>query len=156
MKIKGVITEDFVNYKKPCMTIMMPFCDFKCGAELCQNSELATAPAYNIDNNKLQSMYQNNPITEAICFQGLEPFDSDDVFDMISCFRSITKDDIIIYTGYTEQELKEKGFLQKLKKYGIINIIVKVGRYIPNNESHYDELLGVTLVSQNQYATRVC
>ena len=42
MKIKGLISEDFVNYKKPSMTIMFPYCiGFKCGAEYCQNSPLA-------------------------------------------------------------------------------------------------------------------
>ena len=44
MKIKGLISEDFVNYKKPAMTIMFPHCNgFKCGAEYCQNSPLSKA-----------------------------------------------------------------------------------------------------------------
>jgi len=33
MIIKGLIDEDFVNYKKPSMTIMMPYCTFKCDKE---------------------------------------------------------------------------------------------------------------------------
>ena len=33
MKIKGLISEDFVNYKKPAMTIMFPYCTFKCGTD---------------------------------------------------------------------------------------------------------------------------
>jgi hypothetical protein len=31
-------------------------------------------------------------------------------------------------------------------------VIVKFGRFIPNQKSHYDEILGVNLVSPNQYA----
>ena len=58
--------------------------------------------------------------------------------------------------GYTEEELSdskncEQFFLyQNLKKYP--NVIVKFGRYVPGDEPHYDEILGVNLVSQNQYA----
>ena len=40
MKIKGLITEDFVNYKKASMTIIFPYCTFKCGEDYCQNSPL--------------------------------------------------------------------------------------------------------------------
>jgi len=32
------------------------------------------------------------------------------------------------------------------------NIIVKFGRYRPNQEKHYDKILGVFLASDNQYA----
>ena len=31
--VKGIIFEDFVNYKKPSMVIEMPYCDFKCDKE---------------------------------------------------------------------------------------------------------------------------
>ena len=47
MHVKGVIEEDFVNYKVPSMFINTCFCDFKCCTELgldigvCQNSPLA-------------------------------------------------------------------------------------------------------------------
>ena len=30
MVVKGIVDEDFVNYKVPSMTIMFPYCDFKC------------------------------------------------------------------------------------------------------------------------------
>ena len=29
LTVKGIIFEDFINYKKPCMVIEMPRCDFK-------------------------------------------------------------------------------------------------------------------------------
>ena len=45
MKIKGLIDEDWVNYKKPSMYIAFPRCSFKCdkecGRQVCQNSALA-------------------------------------------------------------------------------------------------------------------
>ena len=44
MFIKGIIDEDFVNYKKPAMVIEFPSCDFKCdkecGKTVCQNNPL--------------------------------------------------------------------------------------------------------------------
>lgn len=154
MKIKGLIDEDFVNYKTKCMTIEMPYCSFKCdkecGQQVCQNSALADAPIIWVDNDKLIERYLNNPITEAVCFQGLEPFDSyKDIKSFISLLRSKQCwDDIVIYTGYTEEEIKNQ--LCYLRPYR--NIIVKFGRYVPNQKSHYDEILGVTLASPNQYA----
>ena len=34
MLIKGIIDEDFLNYKKPSMVIAFPHCSFKCEKEL--------------------------------------------------------------------------------------------------------------------------
>ena len=42
---------------------------------------------------------------------------------------------------------------QEMNLYG--NIIIKFGRFIPNQPSIYDEILGVTLASNNQYAKRL-
>ena len=35
------------------------------------------------------------------------------------------------------------------------NLIMKFGRFIPNQKPHYDEILGVNLASNNQYARRI-
>ena len=35
------------------------------------------------------------------------------------------------------------------------NIIIKFGRFIPNRPSRYDEVLGVELASDNQFAKRI-
>ena len=35
------------------------------------------------------------------------------------------------------------------------NIIIKFGRFIPNQQSHYDAVLGIKLASSNQYAERI-
>ena len=40
-------------------------------------------------------------------------------------------------------------------KMNFKNIIIKYGRYIPDQEPHYDEVLGVNLASDNQYAERL-
>ena len=153
MKIKGLISEDFVNYKKPAMTIMFPHCNgFKCGAEYCQNSPLSKAEDIEMDISDIVIRYLNNPITESVVMQGLEPFDSwDDLIGLVDCLRRSTDDDIVIYTGYNKEEIINKVCL--LSNYK--NIIIKYGRYITNQEKHYDEVLGVYLASSNQYAERI-
>ena len=152
MKIKGLISEDFVNYKKPAMTIMFPRCTFKCGEGYCQNSPLVKAENIELDVSDIVARYLNNPITESVVMQGLEPFDSwDDLIELVDCLRRSTNDDIVIYTGYNKEEIINKVCL--LSNYK--NIIIKYGRYIPNQEKHYDEVLGVYLASSNQGAEKI-
>ena len=152
MKIKGLITEDFVNYKKASMTIIFPYCTFKCGEDYCQNSPLTKSPIIEISINDLVNRYNNNPITEAIVMQGLEPFDSwSDLKEFVKKLREYNNDDIVIYTGYNKDEVIK--YIKELSVYP--NIIVKFGRYIPNQEKHYDDVLGVYLASNNQYAERI-
>ena len=158
MKIKGIIHEDFVNYKKPSMVVEFPRCDFKCdkecGQEVCQNSSLVKSPTHDIPVDKIVLSYLKNSITSALVCQGLEPFDSkEDLYQLIKFFRKYADDDIVIYTGYTEEELFfDIEFLKRVYK----NIIIKFGRFIPNQPSYYDETLGVFLASSNQYAKKIC
>lgn len=152
MKIKTLLDDDLVNYKKPTMTIAFPKCTFKCekecGKKVCQNSELAKMPNIEVSVDKLIERYMNNKISKAVCLQGLEPFDSwGDVQAFVREFRSRCDDDIVIYTGYTEEE--KSGEVAWLSQFA--DIIVKFGRYIPNQEKHFDEVLGVELASDNQY-----
>lgn len=154
MFVKGIIYQDFINYKKPAMVIEMPRCDFKCdkecGSQVCQNLDLARQPDIKVDAIKIMKQYISNPITEAIVFQGLEPFYDEDLLLWINLIRVYTHDDIVIYTGFNKEEIEP--YLTALKKYD--NIIIKYGRFIPNQESHYDPILGVKLASPNQYAER--
>ena len=152
MKIKGLITEDFVNYKKASMTIIFPYCTFKCGKDYCQNSSLAKTPIIEISIDDLVNRYINNPITEAVVMQGLEPFDSwNDLKEFVQKLREYNNDDIVIYTGYNKDEVSK--YIKELSVYP--NIIIKFGRYIPNQDVHYDDVLGVYLISNNQYAERI-
>lgn len=156
MKIKGLIAEDFVNYKKPSMAIMFPSCSFKCdrecGERVCQNRKLAQTCDIEIESGEIVGRYMNNPMTKAMVITGLEPFDDyNDVIDLISCLRGFgCADDVVIYTGYTEHECQKRGFIDPLRVYS--PVIVKFGRFIPNQKSRFDEVLGVNLISNNQYA----
>lgn len=156
MIIKQLVDEDFVNYKKPAMFIGFPHCTFKCekecGVRCCQNSALAQSPNINVSIDTLIERYKSNTITHAVVCGGLEPMDSwDELQCFILNFRYWSDDDIIIYTGYTEEEIQDK--LEWLQWYK--PIIVKLGRYIPGQQSHYDSILGVKLASDNQYAKMV-
>ena len=138
------------------MVIEFPHCDFKCdkecGRQICQNGALAGAPPIPILVSDLVDRYLQNDMNQAIVCQGLEPFDSwSDLFFLVQMFRKQTNDDIVIYTGYNKDEIKEKVFLLDM----FPNIIIKYGRYIPGQEPHYDEVLGVNLASDNQYAEKI-
>lgn len=156
IKLKNIVLEDFVNYKYPSMFLVSSICNWKCCIEqgidigVCQNAPLSNSPTKEISNKYIYEQFVNNPITKAIVIGGLEPMlQIDEVVDLISYFRSHgNKSPFIIYTGYYPEEVKNE--LTKLKKYD--NIIVKFGRYIPNDKPRYDDVLGITLVSSNQYA----
>lgn len=167
MKVKGIEETDFINYKKPSMYIAFPTCTWKCGRAECQNSPLALTEDIEISKEEICERYLQNPITEAFVFAGLEPFDSFmDLISLVDCIRNKYQisDDIVIYTGYTEEELKTGNFGKdvevSLTNFNYLvsnykNIIIKYGRYIPNSQSHFDKVLGVELISSNQYAEKV-
>ena len=60
-------------------------------------------------------------------------------------------DDIVIYTGYNFDEIRYQ--VLTLKQFE--NIIIKFGRYLPDQDSHFDEVLGVSLASNNQYGEKI-
>lgn len=158
MHLKGILDEDFINYKVPSMHIATSRCSFKCdketGKQLCQNSPLAAQKTITIKNDDIIKRYLSNDITHAIVFAGLEPMDSfEEILSFIKCLRNKYKceDDVVIYSGYREGEIEDK--LVKLAEYK--NIVIKFGRYLSNHDRHFDSVLGVYLASPNQYAVRL-
>lgn len=161
MLVKTIIDEDFSNYKVPSMFIGAVSCGGKCCVEanipisICQNDAWRSKKVIDFDDKKICERYMNNAITKAIVIGGLEPFEQfSEVCQLLNTLRHDYKcdDDVVIYTGYYPEEIESE--IEYLKFYG--NIIVKFGRYIPDSPHRYDELLGVTLVSENQYAKRIC
>ncbi len=156
MKIIGISENDLINYKEIVMYIGFPYCSFKCnkecGENVCQNYQLQGENVIEISADELVKRYINNNLQKAIVFSGLEPFDSwEEMKELIRKFRNVTDDDIVIYSGYTYTELADK--IYYLKNYK--NIIIKFGRFLPNHQKHYDEVLGVELASDNQYAEKI-
>lgn len=156
MILKNIIDEDFTNYKKISMVLGFPYCTFKCdkecGRPVCQNSILAKSESVEIPINKVIDRYVKNSISDAVVCGGLEPFDTfDDLITFIKAFREISDDDVVIYTGYTEEELSKQ--INLLSNYK--NIYIKFGRFIPDQEKHYDNTLGIYLASDNQYGKKI-
>ena len=156
MIIKQLIDEDFSNYKKASMFIGFPKCNWKCekecGMRVCQNSALSQSPDIEIELQKLVNRYLGNPLTKAIVCGGLEPFESFyDLRNIISKVRKYVDDDIVIYTGFNKDEIIH--YIDIISQFK--NIIIKYGRFIPNQQKHYDEVLGVYLASDNQYAEKI-
>lgn len=139
------------------MFIGTALCNWKCcieaeiPASICQNNSIAQMPNIEISPEKIYERYISNPITSSICFGGLEPFlQFEEMLEVIEYFRKEKNnhDTIIIYTGYYPNELISE--LNLLKKFD--NIIIKFGRYKPDNKPHEDPVLGVSLISDNQFA----
>lgn len=152
MILKEIKDEDFVNYRKPSMFLGFPRCSFKCdkesGKQVCQNSALALAPDIHIDLYDIIDRYLENPITDAIVIGGLEPFDTfGQLHEFIQQFRKVSDDDIVIYTGYYEDEIED--MVEQISHY---HVIIKFGRFRENQSKHFDTVLGVELASENQYA----
>lgn len=160
MIVKTIETERYQDYKLPAMFIAMPKCSFKCEKgmrkRVCQNGTLANLPDIDINMETTIEKYLSNPITKAIIFGGLEPMDSfNDIYAFLNLLRKTydNNDNVVIYTGYTKTECYLNGWINKLQEFK--NIIIKFGRYIPMQTPHYDDLLGVKLASDNQYAEKI-
>ena len=162
MRVKTVVDEDFTNYKKPSMFIGTISCGGKCCIEagiplsVCQNDGWRSGAPIVLSNRELCQRYLNNPLTKAIVFGGLEPFEQfKELERFIFTLRRVfgCDDDVVIYTGYNPEELSFE--LNVLSGY-YNNIIVKFGRFVPNSQHRFDEVLGVELASDNQYAVQIC
>jgi len=167
IKVKDIIDEDYTNYKKPSMFIATSQCTFKCEKEdsnvQCHNCDLVKQKTIELTFSEIIERYLKNELTSAIVFGGLEPLDEPHV--IIAFIQELRKtyncnDDIVIYTGYTEQEVEAERFvdanlldiLKNLHLLGNNNLIIKYGRFRSTNNFIYDSILGVNLASSNQYS----
>jgi len=159
IRYKYIIDERFDDYKRPSFFIGTCFCDFKCCKDagvpisICQNEQAYDAPIQSDTYSNLMWRYTNNPITSAIVIGGFEPFlQFDEVVGLIGYFRDHdVHDEFVVYTGYNKHEINDKIDIMSKHK----NIIIKFGRFIPSIGDSFDEVLGVTLASCNQYAERI-
>jgi hypothetical protein len=160
MRVKNIVYEDFVNYKKPSMFIGTISCGGKCCIEaqnpisFSKNDVWRQPPHVEIGEDTLIKRYLENPLTQAIVFGGLEPLEQ---YGELICFISTLRnkynchDDVVIYTGYNKSEINYE--IERLKKFD--NIVIKFGRFIPDKPHRFSDVLGVELASDNQYAERI-
>ncbi len=160
MRIKTIVDEDFTNYKKASMFIGTISCGGKCCIEagiplsVCQNDGWRSCAPIAMSDRQICMRYMANPLTNAIVIGGLEPFEqAKEVRKLVWMLRNVfmCDDDVVIYTGYTPDEIEEE--VKLLSEFK--NIIIKYGRYVPNAKTRYDDVLGVNLVSDNQYAVKI-
>ena len=142
------------------MFLGFPTCGGKCWRELglppetCQNNSLCAGPRIELSVDEIVRRYLDNFLTEAIVCGGLEPFEKfEELLELVRILRDKYKneDDVVIYTGYYPEEIKQQ--IELLKKYK--NIIIKFGRYRPGDKKHFDEVLGVFLANKEQYAQKI-
>lgn len=160
MIIRTIVDEDFVQYKEPCMYIATAFCNGKCCKEaniplsVCINDAWRETATITMADETIIERFISNDITKAICFAGLEPFEQfEEVLELIRKLRAQyhCDDTVIIYTGYYKEEIVEQ--IEALKEFK--NIIIKFGRFVPNGKKRFDDMLGIWLASDNQYAERI-
>ena len=156
MKVKEIIFEDFVNYKRPCMFIGTCRCDWKCCIEnancKCQNAGISRYPDIIVEDERIIKLYLDNPITHAVVFGGLEPLlQFEEVIEFIRKFRKCSNDDVVIYTGYFPEEIEKEVNLLKI----FPNIVMKFGRFRPDESPHFDEVLGVDLPNREQFGMKI-
>lgn len=163
MLIKQIQDTNFQDYYKTSMLICTAFCDGKCWKERgltesdCQNEALLAAPNIEMPESEIIERYLANPITHAIIFGGLEPMKQ--LSDLMRFLHELRhnyhcNDDVVIYTGYYENEIEPIGY-NLLKQFP--NVIVKWGRYDPTKGPHeeIDPILGIKLSTANQFAQRI-
>lgn len=158
--LKGVVSEDFCNYKAPSMFLITSYCDWKCCHEanvdesVCQNHDLVKSEIKQYSYDTIYQAYVSNSITKAVVIGGLEPMiQINEVIGLIKYFRENGENcPFVIYTGYYPNEIEKA--LNGLKLLN--NIVIKYGRYVPNSKSRYDDILGIMLISENQYAEVLC
>ena len=154
-KVKDVV-EVFQDYKKSAVLFSMCYCDWKCckeaGIDVCHNLPIAKQENVKLTFSDALSIV-NNSVTDAVLFGGLEPLlQSEEVTHLIRYFREHgVKKDIVVYTGYYIEEI-DKDVLESLTQ---CHVILKCGRFIPNRPSKFDDVLGVTLASDNQYGVQL-
>ena len=140
------------------MLIATHSCDYKCLVEknlpldICQNSHLSMCETKSEEVEILIKRFNDNLLSDCIIFAGLEPMlQFEEIVNFIKEFRRTNSEDIIIYTGYYENEVLDK--LNMLSKFE--NIIIKFGRYDASLSSKFDDILKVELISKNQYAKKI-
>jgi pyruvate-formate lyase-activating enzyme len=133
-------------------------CDWKCLREsnlplhICQNSHTSKMDTHSYDILDLIKRFNDNELSECIIFAGLEPLlQFEEIYEFIKIFRDTNNEDIIIYTGYYLDEVKDK--IDQLRNFK--NIIIKFGRYKPNSNKIFDDNLKIYLASDNQYSIRL-
>ena len=154
------VEDNYQDYDKPSIKIMTSICDFKCCKEqgldvsVCANHKYSSELPKKVPNESILGLFKRNrTICSSIVFGGLEPLKQmSELYYLCRYLRDNGVDeDIVIYTGYYPEELNPHDMLLIIS---LGSIIIKFGRYIPNSKPVFDKVLGVELISDNQFAVK--
>jgi len=152
MKLKNIIREDYLNYKKCSLYLAFSQCKLYC--EDCFNFGLRDQENIIISAKTIIDWHSSNLFEEAIICSGLNPFDSfEDLEELVrECYKENYSCDLIIFTGYEKKDIEDKIYTLTKIKHSDQKIIIKYGRYDKYQvESIYDDNLGIYL-PLNQYS----
>ena len=142
--------EVYNDYKKVGVLLATPTCNNNC--KYCQNEYLKKKKPIEYDISEIFNFVKKNKLIKSFIFGGLDCMDSfDQTYDIIKEIRKKFDYDIVLYTGKLKTDINLE--IEKLKNFK--GIIIKFGKYKKNKEKKYDELLGITLASNNQYSRRI-
>jgi len=146
------------DYKKTGLYVTIGInCTGKCWKKQGLNSKICQNWEYNnkyslFSIEEIIKEYYRNPFISCYILTGMEPFDNfEEMLLLISEIRISNDCDIVIYSGYNKEELEKH--IETLKKFK--NIIIKFGIYAVDLPRIYDDVLGIELISSNQYAKRI-
>lgn len=142
------VRETITDYRKSTLYLCGYICTLGC--KDCFHNELKKNHPTTLSIEKLFTDYISTTSCDAILFSGLNWLEQiEELFVLIHYIRSnhINKD-IVIYTGYDKHEISDK--IAMLSKFD--NIIIKYGRFDATLPPRYDDVLGITLASSNQWA----
>ena len=100
------------------------------GCHNCSNPELwKPDPSKDISIDRIAACIKKVPNVDGITITGGDPFlQAEELLNLVSCIRNLGYDDILVYTGYTYEELQEQGGAVK-EALGIIGVLID-GLYI--------------------------
>jgi len=152
MKLKQILHETYGDYKECSMLLIADNCINKC--EGCHNQHLLQLESKIFPDEEIIKRFVENPLSKAIIFGGLEPMDQAEEVEKF-IFTAINMGiacPIIIYTSYNPLSyvFRCSNVMEAIKQY-LGKVIIKHGPYKKDLKPVFNEDLGVTLASSNQY-----
>lgn len=149
IKVRSLVDEDTGHYKETSFFIETSLAPLSLDEGFNFSMKVARLLSWN-----LISHYMDNPLMTAIVFKGDEPFQQyEGIFHFIKLLREdrFCMDTVVIYSDLSRADIHEE--VERLKIFP--NIIVKFEPHIREYPPYFDNLLGATLSSDNQYALKI-
>lgn len=133
IKLAGIVRESIVDGPGMRFVVFVQGCPHRCDG--CHNmSSWDCNGGYFCDISKIMEQIQKNPLLRGVTFSGGEPFEQAQVlYELGKQIKQINLN-LIVYTGYTLEKLKEKSI-----KNEHINKLLEITDYLVDGK--YDKTL---------------